>query len=522
MKKFLDRGRLTTATLVLATFALPGCMVYQIDQSSLDRDARAYQQPAPFQTESPILTPWLTPASDDLPTVEVVQSQATQYNDMSGLNFVASILTLTLIPAVGSYDYTDTLTVAWEGETLANSSANYAVKEYMSLYFPTPMLFMGSLYDMGGLDLEDTQNTIGVIHARNIADAIARQQPLYERVPQNDPEALANFVKSGSAPLFHPRATARIAALAPANNPMEYHQQYANLSGYVNLLPLEWQAWLIGPDGLKGWQIKAALDNGEDESEMLRKVVSSYPEELAEWNRTARQTEARYREWFSHTNPALVSNLLEAQSQQRAQWPYYANMTEEHHQILIENGVPGSIVAYMTNAERSSELVAAAKTGPLQDAQGRMLTEEQLLERLVRNDNNGRFMSPYTSDGVLAEWVNLANNASMGATAGSAVGAVAGAYAANKALDFVPFGLGGLVGGAVGAEVGKEVGRESAISASGGWEAIKASSDLSFDSLTDMARYLKRKYGSTANFTDAMRAATQIYPEFSSVLASTN
>lgn len=522
MKHSLTRWWRFTVISVLTMFSLSGCMVYQIDQSSLDQDARAYHQPAPFKTESPVLAPWLTPTSRDLPAVGVAQSQSMQFSDISGLNFVASLLTLTLIPAVGSYDYTDTFQVVWEGETLATSSASYTIKEYMSLYFPTPMLFMGSLYDMEGLDLQDTQDTINGIHARNVADSVALQQPLFDRISQNDPEALAAFVKSGSAPLFNPRATAQIAALAPASKPLEYHRQYANLSGYVTLLPVELQAWLIGPDGLKGWQIKAALDNGEEEAELLRKVVSSYPDQLTEWNRAARQTEAHYRQWFSNNNPQLITNLLEAQAQHRARWPYYANMSEEHHRILIEQGIPASIVAYMSNTERSSELIAAAKTGPLLDAQGQMLTEAQLLERLVRNDNNGQFMSPFTSDGVLAEWVNLANNANMGATAGSAAGAMAGAYAANRALDFVPFGLGGMVGGAVGSEIGKGAGREAAISASGGWPAIKAASDQSFDSLPNMARYLKRKYGTTANFADAMKAATYIYPEFSSVLASTN
>lgn len=521
MKKTLTRWWQPALTAVLATLSLSGCAVYKLDNSSLDKDARAYQQPAPFITDSPTLAPWLTPAAGGLPAVEIVQSQAATYQDTSGLNFVAALFTLTLIPAVSSYEYTDNLQVVWAGETLASSSANYAIKEYFSLYFPTPMVFMGSLYDIGKVDLSDTRETVGVIHARNIADSIARQQPVFDRIPEDDPDALAAFVKTGAAPLFNPRATARIAALAPADNSLEYHRGYASLSGYIDLLPLEEQAWLIGPDGLKGWQIKAALDNGEDEAELLRKVVSSYPADLTTRNQAARKNEALYRQLFSDNNPQLITNLVEAQAQQLAQWPYYANMTEEHHRILVEQGIPASIVTYMSNTERSAELVAAAKTGPLQDAQGRMLTEEQLLERLVRKDNAGRYLSPYTSDDVFAEWVNLANNASMGASVGTAAGAMAGAYVANKALDFVPFGLGGLVGSAVGAEIGKETGRETAISASGGWEAIKASSDRSFDSLTDMARYLKRKYGTTANFNDAVQATSQIYPEFSSALAST-
>ncbi|MDV3504703.1 carboxyl-terminal protease-like protein [Marinobacter sp. M-5] len=521
MEKSSARQWKAVFTATLATLALSGCAVYKLDDSALDKNAQAYQQTTPFTTDSPILEPWLIPAADDLPAVEVVQSQSANYITTSGLNFLASLLTLTLVPAVDGHEYTDTLQVVWDGETLATSSASYSIKQYFSVYFPTPMLFLGSLYETDQADLTDTLETISVIHARNIADTIAGQQPRFDRIAKDDPDALAAFVKTGDAPLFNPLAVAGIAALAPVDNRLEYHRTYAELPGYINVLPLEAQAWLIGPDGLKGWQIKEALDNGEEEAELLRKVVSSYPADLTQWNQETRRVETRYRTVFADTNPQLVTNLLETYAEKRAQWPYYPNMTDEHRRTLVENGVPASIVSYMSNTERSAELIAAAKTGPLQDAQGQMLTEEQLLERLVRKDNAGPYLSPYTSDDVFAEWVNLANNASMGASVGTAAGAMAGAYAAEKALDFVPFGLGGLIGGAVGAEIGKETGRETAISASGGWEAIKASSDRSFDSLTDMARYLKRKYGTTANFNDAVKATSQIYPEFGAVLAST-
>ena len=104
------------------------------------------------------------------------------------------------------------------------------------------------------------------------------------------------------------------------------------------------------------------------------------------------------------------------------------------------------------------------------------------------------------------------------ARAFGALGAAAGAYAGEKALEQIPF-VGGFLGGAVGAEIGKSVGRETAISASGGWEAIRASSDRSFDDIHSMARYLKAKYGHTGNFADAMKATRQIYPELAEALA---
>lgn len=143
---------------------------------------------------------------------------------------------------------------------------------------------------------------------------------------------------------------------------------------------------------------------------------------------------------------------------------------------------------------------------------------DDVLETLVREDNRGEYMSPYTSDGVLAEWVNMGTSASIGSTAGSGVGAVAGNMIADKALESVPFGS--LIGSVIGSQVGKEMGREAGISAAGGWENIRTTSDRSFDSLTDMARYLAQKYSNEPTYGDAIKVTIQVYPEFQSAMAS--
>lgn len=143
---------------------------------------------------------------------------------------------------------------------------------------------------------------------------------------------------------------------------------------------------------------------------------------------------------------------------------------------------------------------------------------DDLLENMVRRDNKGEFMSPYTSDGVLAEWVNIGTNASIGGTVGSGVGAAAGSMVADQVLDSVPFA--GLIGGMIGSQMGKDAGREAAISASGGWETIRDSSDMSFDSLRDMAVYLTQKYGREPTYGDAMQVTLQVYPELEGALAS--
>lgn len=118
--------------------------------------------------------------------------------------------------------------------------------------------------------------------------------------------------------------------------------------------------------------------------------------------------------------------------------------------------------------------------------------------------NTGKYMSPFTSDGVAAGWVDKAVNAQLG----SSLGAAAGAYAGQKALEQVPF-----VGGFLGNKVGKAAGRSIALNAIGGEAYLRESSDLSFNDINDMARWLVATHAQHAKFKEIMKAAYQIYPE---------
>lgn len=118
--------------------------------------------------------------------------------------------------------------------------------------------------------------------------------------------------------------------------------------------------------------------------------------------------------------------------------------------------------------------------------------------------NTGEFMSPYTEDGVVAGWVDKAVNAKLGA----AIGSQAGAYAGRKLMENVPF-----FGGMLGQKVGDAAGRKIAIEASGGWEYIKESSDLSFNSLNDLAVYMYAHHSSHPDYQKVLEATWEIYPE---------
>lgn len=190
-------------------------------------------------------------------------------------------------------------------------------------------------------------------------------------------------------------------------------------------------------------------------------------------------------------------------------------------------GAPGSQVRLsVTDGTNTREvsLARAELTEQQKQALAEMHQEHKAaqVEGLAIEDNSGQYLSPYTSDGVTAEWVNKAINAKMGSAAGSAVGAAAGAYAGRKALESVPGGslLGSFFGGMAGSKAGQNVGRDAAIEASGGWDYIRQTSDLSFQSLNDMARWMTTVHGQKSNFQEVLKATLQIYPELQPALAS--
>lgn len=137
-----------------------------------------------------------------------------------------------------------------------------------------------------------------------------------------------------------------------------------------------------------------------------------------------------------------------------------------------------------------------------------MAQPTQLTAPAAIMDNSGAFMSPYTTDGVVAEWVDKAVNAK----AGASIGGMAGAYAGQKLAENIPF-----VGGFLGEAVGNKLGREVALKMSGGEEFIRSSSDISFNNVEDMAVWLYVNYSSNPHYQDALEATYAIYPELQSV-----
>ncbi|CAG1019338.1 hypothetical protein BURC_04212 [Burkholderiaceae bacterium] len=118
--------------------------------------------------------------------------------------------------------------------------------------------------------------------------------------------------------------------------------------------------------------------------------------------------------------------------------------------------------------------------------------------------NTGKYMSPYTEDGTVAQWVEKGRAASAGANVGGFVGAQAGA----KLMENIPF-----VGGMLGQKVGESVGRSVALNMVGGEAFVKETSDLSFNTVQELAVYMYVKNSSHKDYAQVLDLTQKIYPE---------
>jgi hypothetical protein len=118
--------------------------------------------------------------------------------------------------------------------------------------------------------------------------------------------------------------------------------------------------------------------------------------------------------------------------------------------------------------------------------------------------NTGLYMSPFTEDGTVALWVEKGKSA----RAGSAVGGFVGAQVGQKAMEQIPF-----IGGFLGQKAGEMAGRAIALQMVGGEEFIKANSDISFNSVQELAVYMYAKNSAHKDFAEALALTQEIYPD---------
>lgn len=160
----------------------------------------------------------------------------------------------------------------------------------------------------------------------------------------------------------------------------------------------------------------------------------------------------------------------------------------------------GIYLIQITNPENAASLTLSSGSVPADD-----------IVQLVRPrpDNAGQYLFPLKSDGSLAEWVTRSGSSTKNLSLGGSLGRAA-ARAAGHSGD-----VAGLVGIA-----GEAVGKAIAIESIGGWDFIRHSSNQSFDTLKDMARYLHYRYAKDPRYGQMISAASVIYhPDFEHEMA---
>ena len=127
----------------------------------------------------------------------------------------------------------------------------------------------------------------------------------------------------------------------------------------------------------------------------------------------------------------------------------------------------------------------------------------ELLTPHYLEDNSGLYMSPFTSDLVVADWVSKAIDADIGTNLGGLIGTHVG----RQLVSEIPF-----IGATVGRDLGELAGTELALNAIGGKDFLKESSDISFNNIEDMAVYLFKFNSEHPSYLAAVKATMVLYP----------
>lgn len=148
------------------------------------------------------------------------------------------------------------------------------------------------------------------------------------------------------------------------------------------------------------------------------------------------------------------------------------------------------------------------------DVRAKFAPPEKISAPRPISGNKGKYMSPFTAAGTVAPWAQARtggkdNGPNIAANAGGAIGR----QLANKALDFVPFGLGGLIGQQLGESAGRAATSKNIEPELPSDEAIRAGSDISFNSLDSLALYMYAKHSTHADYFRVLTQTQRVYPD---------
>ena len=456
-QRFLPDDELVTGDAPIPVTVVPGEISNRFMVPLGDQRAfRARHQQRAART----VTDWSPRPEPLLPEVTLnLETTGKGVRGASWFSLIPYFATFGVFPMIDYVEYENTLALEKNGQELYRHSNKALVRNHAAVW-PLIPYFVGSSQDRGTSQMMQASLAD---HRVRLSSFIAAHEEAYQHQVAGKPaDQVHQWLRENPNALFRKRALDQLARKAPDGEleAVQWHRrQMRDFPDYAAHIPERDRIWFLGPDG-------------ETIVEVLEQVQQGANLEL------------------------LAARI-------RSGGGPYKRFSREEEDRLRSAGMPATVLAAMMEASGP-----AAATAPPASTTG--ATAGRHVRDLVLLDNSGQYMSPWTQDGVLAEWVNMTIDARIGEAAGGAVGAVAGAAAGRRVLRNVPGGS--FLGGMAGAQAGQATGREMALQAAGGMEHIRNTSDMSFNSLQDMARYLRAMHGSDPNFSDAINAASRIYP----------
>lgn len=135
--------------------------------------------------------------------------------------------------------------------------------------------------------------------------------------------------------------------------------------------------------------------------------------------------------------------------------------------------------------------------------------------------NSGKYRSPFTAAGTVALWAQKpVSETDNGSDLAASVGGAVGQQLTQKALDFVPFGLGGMIGQKAGESAARAATKKNIEPELPGMDAVIASSDISFNSADKLAVYMYAKNSSHGQYARVLALAQRVYPELQDAYTS--
>ncbi len=158
-------------------------------------------------------------------------------------------VSLGVIPVVTHQEFESTLVLKdSDGSEIFRNSERYKIRGAFAIW-PTALLFGTEGDSLSNSGINDLMNR----HKLSLGQHIAGSRGEYEQsVSAATVDAYRTYLKQNPASFYRRETLRRLAALAPAQNPLRFHIDNMELaSDYLSFIPADQAIWFVGPEGLR-------------------------------------------------------------------------------------------------------------------------------------------------------------------------------------------------------------------------------------------------------------------------------